>query len=99
MIEITSIKEAIDDEFWVEAMQNELYQFARNDVLELAPQPSPQSVIETKSVFKNKVNDLREVVRNKARLNFKETFAHVACLKVISLLLDFSCFKCFNYSK
>jgi hypothetical protein len=58
------------------------------------------NVIETKWVFKNKHGEDSEVVRNKARLvaqgfsqveglDFGETFAHVARLEAIRILLVF----------
>ena len=33
------VEEALQDENWVESMHEELYQFMRNDVRELAPRP------------------------------------------------------------
>lgn len=58
MIEPTSVEKAIEDEFWVEVMQDELNQFTRNDFWELVPCTSSESVVGTKWVFKKKVNDL-----------------------------------------
>ncbi|GKB51845.1 hypothetical protein Tco_0902598 [Tanacetum coccineum] len=42
------VKEALKDESWVVAMQEELNQFVANDVWELVPLPMSQSVIGTK---------------------------------------------------
>lgn len=64
------------------------------------PRTSFGSVIRTKWVFKNKINDSREVVRNEARLvdkgfnqikgiDFEETFALVTTFKAIIILLTF----------
>ncbi|PKU74655.1 putative mitochondrial protein [Dendrobium catenatum] len=88
-------------------MQEELNQFVRNDVWELVERPKGQSVVGTKWVFKNKVNDSGVVVRNKARLvakgynqiegiDFEETFAPVARLEAIRVLLAFACYKGFK---
>ena len=66
-----------------------------------------QSVVGCKWVFKNKVNDKGIVVRNKARLvakgynqvegiDFEETFAPVARLEAIRLLLAFAGFRGFR---
>ncbi|PKU76474.1 Retrovirus-related Pol polyprotein from transposon TNT 1-94 [Dendrobium catenatum] len=88
-------------------MQEELNQFVRNDVWELVERPKKQSVVGTKWVFKNKVNDSGVVVRNKARLvakgynqiegiDFEETFAPVARLEAIRVLLAFACYKGFK---
>ena len=49
-------------------MQEELNQFERNEVWELVPRPNDQSVIGTKWVFRNKMNENGIIVRNKARL-------------------------------
>jgi hypothetical protein len=48
-------------------MQEELNQFERNNV-ELAPRLESQSLIRTKWVFRNKLDESGKVVRNKARL-------------------------------
>ncbi|KAK6120416.1 hypothetical protein DH2020_045841 [Rehmannia glutinosa] len=49
-------------------MQEELNQFERNDVWELVPCPPSQTIIGTKWVFRNKLDDQGNIVRNKARL-------------------------------
>ncbi|KAK6145353.1 hypothetical protein DH2020_022173 [Rehmannia glutinosa] len=49
-------------------MQEELNQFKRNDVWELVPRPPSQTIIGTKWVFRNKLDDQGNIVRNKARL-------------------------------
>ncbi|KAJ3674034.1 hypothetical protein LUZ60_006026 [Juncus effusus] len=81
-------------------MQDELAQFERNRVWILVPRPDNRSIIGTKWVFRNKV------VRNKARLvaqgfkqqegvDFEETFAPVARLESIRLLLAYASIKGF----
>ncbi|GJT61874.1 hypothetical protein Tco_1005407 [Tanacetum coccineum] len=57
------VKEALKDESWVVAMQEELNQFVANDVWELVPLPMSQSVI-----FRNKLDENGIVSKNKARL-------------------------------
>ena len=49
-------------------MHEELNQFVRNDVWELAPRPESVHVIGTKWIFKNKTNEDGEIIRNKSRL-------------------------------
>ncbi|GKE15289.1 retrovirus-related pol polyprotein from transposon TNT 1-94 [Tanacetum coccineum] len=89
IIEPKNIKEAIQDESWTMAMQEELNQFKTNDVWSLVPPPKNQTIISTKWVFKNKLNENGVVSRNKARLvaqgynqqegiNFDETYDPVA---------------------
>ena len=79
-------------------MHEELHQFIWNDVWELIPRPKGVIVIGTKWIFKNKPDEHGTVVRNKSRLvaqgytqvegvDFDETFALVARLESIRILL------------
>uniref|UniRef100_A0A2N9HS02 CCHC-type domain-containing protein n=1 Tax=Fagus sylvatica TaxID=28930 RepID=A0A2N9HS02_FAGSY len=106
-IEPKNINEAIEDESWILAMQEELNQFERNKVWTLAPRPKDHSVIGTKWVFRNKKDEEGIIVRNKARLvaqgynqeegiDYGETYAPVARLEAIRMLLAFACFKNFK---
>ncbi|KAG7547174.1 Zinc finger CCHC-type [Arabidopsis suecica] len=101
-IEPKTIVEALDDEFWYGACTEELNQFTRNDVWDLVPRPAHVNVVGTKWIFKNKIDESGNVVRNKARLvaqgysqvegvDFDETFAPVARLESIRLLLGIAC--------
>ncbi|KAG9446390.1 hypothetical protein H6P81_012518 [Aristolochia fimbriata] len=104
-VEPRKVEDALRDEFWIRAMQEELEQFSRNQVWTLVPRPANINVIGTKWVFKNKTDEEGNVVRNKARLvaqgytqvegvDFDETFAPVARLESIRLLLAVaSCLK------
>jgi hypothetical protein len=96
------VDEALQDEGWVSAMHYELHQFTRNDVWTLVPRPAEQNIIGTKWIFKNKTDEHGTVVRNKARLvsqgytqiegvDFDETFALVARLESIRILLSIAC--------
>jgi hypothetical protein len=82
------------------AMQEELNNFKRNKVWSLVPRPK-QNVVGTKWVFRNKQDEHRVVTRNKARLvakgyaqvaglDFGETFASVARLESIRILLAYA---------
>jgi hypothetical protein len=84
------------------AMQEELNNFTRNDVWELVERPNDYNVIGTKWVFKNKQDQDGIVVRNKARLvaqgytqveglDYDETYAPVARLEAIRILLAYAC--------
>ncbi|GJW27503.1 retrovirus-related pol polyprotein from transposon TNT 1-94 [Tanacetum coccineum] len=101
-VEPKNIKEAIQDESWTMAMQEELNQFKSNDVWSLVPPPRNQTIIGTKWVFKNKLDENGVVSRNKARLvaqgynqqegiDFDETYAPVARLESIRILLAYAC--------
>ncbi|GJT39358.1 retrovirus-related pol polyprotein from transposon TNT 1-94 [Tanacetum coccineum] len=63
-----NVNEALKDESWIIAMQEELNQFIANDVWELVPQPKSMTIIGTKWVYKNKLDENGVVSRNKARL-------------------------------
>ena len=56
-IEPRNVKEALTDEFWINAMQEELGQFKRNEVWELVPRPEGVNVIGTKWVYKNESDE------------------------------------------
>ncbi|GJY54928.1 retrovirus-related pol polyprotein from transposon TNT 1-94 [Tanacetum coccineum] len=102
VIEPKNIKEAIKDESWTMAMQEKLNQFVTNIVWSLVLPPENQTVIGTKWVFKNKLDEHDVVSRNKARLvaqgynqqegiYFDETYAPVARLESIRILLAYAC--------
>jgi hypothetical protein len=99
-IEPFKIEEALQDPDWVLAMQEELNNFKRNEVWSLVPRLK-QNVVGTKWVFRNKQDEHGVVTRNKARLvakgyaqvvglDFEETFAPVARLESIRILLAYA---------
>jgi hypothetical protein len=53
-VEPKNVKEALTDEYWINAMQDELEQFKRNEVWELVPRPEGTNIIGTKWIYKNK---------------------------------------------
>jgi hypothetical protein len=98
-----------DSEFkhWVNVMKEELNQIEKNETWELVPRPKDNNVIGTKWVFRNKLDDDGQVVRNKTRLvykgyaqvegiDFEETFAPTTRLETIKMFLAFACFKNFK---
>ncbi|GJW49375.1 retrovirus-related pol polyprotein from transposon TNT 1-94 [Tanacetum coccineum] len=78
-IEPKNVNEALGDESWIVAMQEELNQFIANDVWELVPQPKNMTIIGTKWVFRNKLDDNSVVSRNKARLESIRILLAYAC--------------------
>ena len=93
-IEPKNVNEALADSDWVIAMQEELHQFERNKVWHLVPRPEERTIIATKWVFRNKLDESGTVTRNKARLvvqgynqeegiDYEETFAPVARIEAI----------------
>ncbi|WVZ53245.1 hypothetical protein U9M48_004216 [Paspalum notatum var. saurae] len=87
-------------------MHEELENFERNHVRDLVEPPPNRRPIGTKWVFKNKRGEDGMVVRNKARLvarvsskegiDYEETFAPVARLEAIRILLAFAASKGFK---
>ncbi|GJZ99491.1 retrovirus-related pol polyprotein from transposon TNT 1-94 [Tanacetum coccineum] len=101
-IEPKNVNEALTDDSWIVAMQEELNQFIANDVWELVPQPRNMTIIGTKWVFRNKLDENGIVSQNKARLvaqgynqqegiDYDETYALVARLESIRILLAYAC--------
>ncbi|GKA35513.1 retrovirus-related pol polyprotein from transposon TNT 1-94 [Tanacetum coccineum] len=56
-IEHKNVNEALTDESWIVAMQEELNQFIVNDVWELVPQPRNMTIIGAKWVCRNKLDE------------------------------------------
>jgi hypothetical protein len=92
---------------WVNSMHEELENFERNQVWDLVDPPPRCKPIGTKWVWKNKEGERGKVVRNKSRLvaqgfsqkeeiDYEKTFAPVARLEAIRILLAFSMAKGFK---
>ncbi|XP_070042956.1 uncharacterized mitochondrial protein AtMg00820-like [Nicotiana tomentosiformis] len=103
LIEPKNVAEALQNADWVNAMQDELNQFERSQVWHLVPRPLDRSVIGTKWVFRNKLDEDGTVTRNKTRLvvqgysqeegiDYDKTFAPVARLEAIRLLIAFAAY-------
>jgi len=67
-IEPKNVNDALNDSNWIVVMQDELNQFTRNDVWFLVPKTNDMNIIGTKWVFRNKMDEDGNIVRNKARL-------------------------------
>jgi hypothetical protein len=87
-------------------MQEEHNNFTRNEVWHLVPRPN-QNVVGTKWVFRNKQDEHGVVTRNKALLvakgysqgeglDFDETYAPVARLESILILLAYATYHDFK---
>ncbi|GJT09880.1 putative ribonuclease H-like domain-containing protein [Tanacetum coccineum] len=101
------ITQALQDESWVEAMQEELLQFKLQNVWVLCDLPDGKRVIGTKWVFRNKRDERGTIIKNKARLvaqgyrqeegvDYDEVFAPVARIEAIRLFLAFASFMGFS---
>ncbi len=96
-VEPHKVYEALEDPDWLNAMHEE-----RNKVWRLVPRPTGNhNVIGTKWIFKNKQDAHGIIIRNKARLvaqgysqvegiDYGETFAPVARLESIRLLIAYA---------
>ncbi|GJX65423.1 retrovirus-related pol polyprotein from transposon TNT 1-94 [Tanacetum coccineum] len=87
-VEPKTIKEAMADSTWIDAMQEELHQFDILQVWELVDEPFGKNVIKLKWLWKNKKDEDQTVIRNKARhvakgyaqeegIDFEESFARL----------------------
>ncbi|GJR67469.1 retrovirus-related pol polyprotein from transposon TNT 1-94 [Tanacetum coccineum] len=100
-VEPKMYKDALTQSYWIEAMQEELNEFEHLKVWELIPQPDKVLVITLKWIYKVKLDELGDILKNKARLvargyrqeegiDFEESFALVARLKAIKIFLAFA---------
>jgi FtsZ-interacting cell division protein YlmF len=107
MVEPKNFNEASKDVNCLKSMNEELDQIEKNDTWELVPRPTNKNVIGSKWVYKNKMNEQQNIVRNKARLvckgyaqieglDFDETFAPVARLEAIRMFLAYAFHKQFK---
>ena len=106
-VEPKNVDEACKDDYCKQPMKEELDQIVKNDTWESVPRLVDKNVITTKWVFRNKMNEQGEVVRNKARLvckgysyqegiDYGETYALVARIEAVRL---FSAYVVQNNSK
>jgi hypothetical protein len=107
MLEPKNFSEASKDDHWVKAMNDELDQIEKNNTWEMVHRPEDKNVIGSKWIFKNKLNEQGQVVKNKARLvckgyaqieglDFDETFVPVARLEAIRMFLAYAFHKRFK---
>ncbi|RVW37574.1 Retrovirus-related Pol polyprotein from transposon RE1 [Vitis vinifera] len=98
VFEPAEFEEAEKDDKWIEAMKEELRMIEKNDTWELVDRPQHRKVIGVKWVYRTKLNADGSVNKYKARLvvkgysqvfgvDFSETFAPVARLDTIRMLL------------
>ena len=100
-LEPKKYQESLKDNNWVQAMQDELLQFNKQQVWEICPLPPNKQPIGTRWVFRNKQDEAGIIIKNKARLvvqgysqeegiDYDETFAPVARLEAIRLFLAYA---------
>lgn len=96
-VEPKIVKDALQDDDWYKAMEEEIYQIQKNKTWTLVLRLADKNVIGTKWVFRKKLDENGEITRNKARLvckgyaqeeglDYGETFSPVARMGVKTLL-------------
>ncbi|GJX71180.1 retrovirus-related pol polyprotein from transposon TNT 1-94 [Tanacetum coccineum] len=97
-LEPKNFKLAMTEPSWIDAMQEEIHEFQRQEVWELMPCPDKVLLIKLKWIYKVKTDEFGGVLKNKARLvaqgfrqeegiNFEESFAPVARIEAIHIFV------------
>ncbi|GJT46626.1 retrovirus-related pol polyprotein from transposon TNT 1-94 [Tanacetum coccineum] len=97
-VEPKNLKSAITEDCWFQAMQDDVHKFDQLQVWELVPQPDCVMIIALKWIYKVKLDEYGDVLKNKARLvakgyrqeegiDFEESFAPVACIEAIRIFI------------
>ncbi|GKA32785.1 retrovirus-related pol polyprotein from transposon TNT 1-94 [Tanacetum coccineum] len=98
VIEPKNFKSAITEDCWFQATQDEIHEFDRLQVWELVPQPDCVIIIVLKWIYKVKLDEYSDVLKNKARLvakgyrqeegiDFEEYFSPVARIEAIRIFI------------
>ncbi|GKB51551.1 reverse transcriptase domain-containing protein [Tanacetum coccineum] len=98
VIEPKNFKSAITEDCWFQAMQDEIHEFDRLQVWELVPCPDCVMIIALKWIYKVKLDEYGDVLKNKARLvakgyrqkegiDFEESFTPVARIEAIRIFI------------
>nr|GEV74481.1 retrovirus-related Pol polyprotein from transposon TNT 1-94 [Tanacetum cinerariifolium] len=93
-----NFKSAITEDCWFQAMQDEIHEFDRLQVRELVPQPECVMIIALKWIYKVKLDEYGDVLKNKARLvakgyrqeegiDFEKSFALVTRIEAIRIFI------------
>ncbi|GKE54873.1 putative ribonuclease H-like domain-containing protein, partial [Tanacetum coccineum] len=97
-VEPKNFKSAITKDCWFQAMQDEIHEFERLQVWELVPQPDCVMIIALKWIYKVKLDEYNDVLKNKARLvakgyrqeegiDFEESFIPIARIEAIQIFI------------
>jgi len=107
MIEPNCYEEALKQEVWVKAMEEEVIMIEKNNTWELVNYPQGKNIIGVKWVYKTKLNPDGTIQKHKARLvakgysqqpgiDYNETFALVSRLDTIRALIALAAQKGWN---
>ncbi|GKE68681.1 retrovirus-related pol polyprotein from transposon TNT 1-94 [Tanacetum coccineum] len=97
-LEPKNFKMIVIEDCWFQAMQDEIHEFDQLEVWELVPRPVYVMVIAHKWIYKVKLDEYGDVLKNKARLvakgyrqeegiDFEESFAPVARIEAIRIFI------------
>ncbi|GJT67281.1 integrase, catalytic region, zinc finger, CCHC-type containing protein [Tanacetum coccineum] len=97
-VEPKNFKIAVNEDSWFKAMQDEIHEFDRLKVWELVPRPDNVMVIGLKWIYKVKLDEHGDVLKNKAwvvakgyrqeeGIDFEESFAPVARIEAIRIFI------------
>ncbi|GJR57327.1 retrovirus-related pol polyprotein from transposon TNT 1-94 [Tanacetum coccineum] len=97
-VEPKNFKMAVIEDCWFQAMQDEIHEFDQLEVWELVPRPVYVMVIALRWIYKVKLDEYGDVLKNKARLvakgyrqevgiDFEESFAPVARIEAIRIFI------------
>ncbi|GJU26119.1 putative ribonuclease H-like domain-containing protein [Tanacetum coccineum] len=97
-VEPKNFQSAVTKDCWFQAMQDEIHEFDRLDVWELVPPPDCAKIIALKWIYKVKLDEYGDVLKNKVRvvakgfrqeegLDFEESFTSVTRLEAIRIFL------------
>ncbi|GJR36922.1 retrovirus-related pol polyprotein from transposon TNT 1-94 [Tanacetum coccineum] len=98
VVEPKNFKMAVIEDCWFQAMQDEIHEFDRLEVWELVPRLVYVMVIALKWIYKVKLDEYGDVLKNKARLvakgyrqeegiDFEESFSPVARIEAIRIFI------------
>lgn len=65
IVEPKNIDEALNDEYWIVTVKEEINQFSKNNAWDLVPNLKTHKIAETKWVFRYKLIEHGNVVRKK----------------------------------
>ncbi|GJU84666.1 retrovirus-related pol polyprotein from transposon TNT 1-94 [Tanacetum coccineum] len=68
-VEPKNFKSTITEDCWFQAMQDEIHEFDKLQVWELVPQPDCVMIIALKWIYKVKLDEYGDVLKNKARFS------------------------------
>ncbi|GJV67083.1 integrase, catalytic region, zinc finger, CCHC-type containing protein [Tanacetum coccineum] len=97
-VEPKNFKQAMTEPSWIDAMQEEIYEFQRLEVWELVPCPDKVLLVKLKWIYKVKTYEFGRVLKNKARLvaqgfrqdegiDFEKSLAPVARIEAIHIFI------------